>query len=69
MFASNVGVLPTKPDGCVLDPGIVLSIPDDDLGRRCRKRRKKLRRELLRCACNETIGARPTVDARTASGR
>ncbi len=65
LFASNVGVLPTEPDGCVLDPRLVLSIPNKDLGHSRRRRRRRLQRELFRCDCNETNDVAPTIDART----
>lgn len=64
LFASNVGVLPTEPDACILDPRLILSIPARDLGRRLRRRRRRLRRELLRCDCNVT-SALPTEDTCT----
>jgi len=65
LFASNVGVLPTEPDGCVLDPGVVLSVPSKDLGRG-RKRRRRLRHALLHDCCpNVTNDVAPTVDSRT----
>jgi hypothetical protein len=66
LFASNVGVLPTEPDGCVLDPGVVLSVPSKNFGRPCKRRRSRLRRALLHACCpNVTNDVAPTVDART----
>jgi hypothetical protein len=66
LFASNVGVLPAVPDGCVLDPGVVLSVPSADFGHRGHRRRKRLRHALLHdCSPNVTNDVAPTVDART----
>jgi len=66
LFASNVGIFPTVPDGCVLDPKIVLSIPTKDLSRKFKRRQRQLRRKLLHDCCpNETNDVAPTVDART----
>lgn len=65
-FASNVGMLPTEPDGCVLDPRVVLSFPKEGLSRHRKKRLRQLRRELLHACCpNVTNDVAPTVDART----
>lgn len=67
LFASNVGVLPTEPDGCILDPRVVISIPLRDLGRPCklRRRRRRLRHLLLTACCpNVTRDVAPTIDAR-----
>jgi hypothetical protein len=69
LFASNVGVLPTEPDGCILDPGLVLSVPSKDFGRKCKHKRRRLRRlrhALLHDCCpNVTNDVAPTIDART----
>ncbi len=66
LFASNVGVLPTEPDGCILDPRIVLSVPSKDFGCKRKRRRRRLRHALLHACCpNETNDVAPTVDART----
>jgi hypothetical protein len=64
-FASNVGILPTEPDACILNPRLVLSIPTKDLGRKFKRRRRRLRRYLLRCHRDVTSDVAPTVDART----
>ena len=66
LFASNVGVLPTVPDGCILDPRIVLSVPSKDFGTRLKKRQRRLRHALTHDCCpNETNDVAPTVDVRT----
>lgn len=62
-FASNVGVLPTESDACTLDPRLILSIPTKDLGRRFKRRRRRLRRELLRSDVNVTRDVAPTANA------
>lgn len=68
LFASNVGVLPTEPNGCTLDPGLVLSVPSKKFGRPCRRRKDRLRRALLRDCCPDvTNDVAPTVDARSQS--
>lgn len=65
-FASNVGVLPTIPDGCILDPRVVLAIPKKDLSHKGKIRRKRLRHAILHACCpNETNDVAPTIDART----
>lgn len=66
LFASNVGVLPTVPDGCVLDPRVVISIPKKDLGHKGKIRRKRLRHALLHDCCRDvTRDVAPTIDARS----
>jgi hypothetical protein len=66
LFASNVGVLPTVPDGCLLNARVVLSIPTKDLGCKPKRRRRRLRRALLHSCCpNVTNDVAPTIDART----
>lgn len=65
LFASNVGILPTVPDACTLNPGLILSIPVKDLGRGRRRRRRRLRRGLLRCDCVVTSNVAPTIANRT----
>jgi hypothetical protein len=63
LFASNVGVLPTVPDACTLSPRLILSVPTKDLGRKLKRRRRRLRRELLRCDINVTRDVAPTSNA------
>lgn len=65
-FASNVGVLPTVPDGCVLKSRLVLSLPKRAFGRKAKERRRRLRFALLHdCARNVTFDVAPTVNARS----
>lgn len=65
LFASNVGVLPTEPDGCILDARVVFSIPKKELSRHLKKRRRQLRHKLLHACCpNVTNDVAPTIDVR-----
>lgn len=65
-FASNVGVLPTVADRCLLTPRLVLSIPKRSLGRKAKERRRRLRCALLHaCHRDVTRDVAPTIDART----
>lgn len=63
-FASNVGVLPTEPDGCTLDPRLVLGVPSKDFGRRRKHRLRQLRRALLHSCCPIVTDDAPTIDVR-----
>ena len=69
MFASNVGVLPTIPDGCVLDARLVLAIPKKAFGRKLKRRRRRMRYALLHSCCpNVTNDVAPTIDGRSQGG-
>jgi hypothetical protein len=66
LFASNVGVLPTEPDGYSLDARLVLSIPKKRFSRHYRKRQRQLRHKLLHACCPDVTGnSVPTIDTRT----
>ena len=59
-------MLPTVPDGCVLDSGVVLSVPSRNFGRKFKKRQRRLRHALTHDCCPDvTNDVAPTVDART----